>query len=298
MVRALGWLALLALLAGPAGAGEEKTYALKLKQLAAGDAHRVEKTEESSAEVVLADAAGKVLQEDSEKGGHAYVYRETILEKPEGEPRATRLKRHYEKASLTVKGKPVTLPLEGKTVLIEKKGARFTFRTQNGEPLSAEVARPLDLEFNKKKRDQEAFEKLFLPKRPVKVGETWEVERAVVNKGLQQDRDMEISADKTKASATLKRVYRKDGRQFGVLVLKLEVTPRAFHKGGKRLPVRPGAKLDLEITLDGCIDGGLATGSADIRLKMHAEAILSMPGQPKYLLKVRNTTAGSYRSVE
>jgi hypothetical protein len=296
-MRVLAWIALFALPAAFAGAGEDKTYEVKIKQLAAGDFHRVEKSEESEAHIVLTNAAGKVQQEDSDKGGHAYVYKETILEKPEGAARARRLKRHYEKASLTSNGKTKSLPLEGKTVLIEKKGERFTFRVDGGDKLSAEDAGPLEQEFNKKK-DRDDFEKLFLPKRPVKVGETWEVDRAVVNKGLLQDRDMEIFPEKTKASATLQRVYKKDRHQFGVLLLKLEVVPRAYHKAGKRLPVRPGAKLDLEITIDGCIDGSLATGTGKIKLSIQADVPVGGPKQPKVLLKVRNTTTGTYQSVE
>ena len=56
------------------------------------------------------------------------------------------MKRTYESAELTVNGQKQDLGLKGRTVLIEKKGDKYTF-TADGKPVAGKAAELLGKEF-------------------------------------------------------------------------------------------------------------------------------------------------------
>src|SRR5262249_14419819 len=243
------------------------------------------KTEQSAQQIKI-DKDGNVLKEKEEKHGHTCAYRETVLEKKAGAKKAARLKRHYDKAVVTSDGELQTLPYEGKTVLIEQKGWRDALRVEGGREIKGPDAKFLDEEFNKKKAGGGDFEKLLLPGKAVKVGESWKIDPALVNKGLQAGSGMELDPDKTSATAKMEQGYREDGRQIGAMTLGLEVTPGALKNAGQTVRVQPGAKMVLEMTLDACIDGSQAVGDGTLALTITAEALLPDPDQPMFTLTV------------
>src|SRR5262249_15416733 len=60
------------------------------------------------------------------------VYTETILAKPAGALRPTKLKREYKQAEVNRFGKPNPMAIANKTVLIEKSGEKYTFTLDKG----------------------------------------------------------------------------------------------------------------------------------------------------------------------
>jgi hypothetical protein len=297
MIRSLGVIAVVGLLAAPAAAGAQEAYTIKLKRAGQGQTSLVDKTESATQAIKVADNNGNVLQEKDEKQTKHMVYKETVLEKKAGQ-RATRLKRQYEKATVTVGGDTKTLPYQGKTVLIEKKDGKYTFRIEGGEELTGEDAQQLKEEFSKGKLDDEALEKLFLPKRPVKVGETWQIDPALLAKGLQEDARMEVNVEKSKASGKLLKAYKKDGRQFGVLQLNLDIVPKSFSEGGMKVVLQPGAKMVVELKADACIDGSISSGTATSDVTVSAEALLPNPEQPMAKLTINVKAKGTEKNVE
>src|SRR5262249_15115622 len=128
------------------------------------------------------DAEGGAKEEKKDKVT-VRAYRETVLEKAEGK-KATKLRREYEKARVKEKGKERTLPYEGKTVLIEKKGDKYEFEIEGGKPLTGKDAEELEKEFNEHTIDAAKLDKLMLPPKPVAVGESWKIDAAAVVKEL------------------------------------------------------------------------------------------------------------------
>src|SRR5439155_714677 len=123
------------------------------------------------------DPAGNTLDDRAQKTSEVNRYREEVLEKEPGR-RATRLRRQYEKAQARTDDQAETLPYQGKTVLIEKKGDKYRFRIEGGAELTGKDARFLDKEFNAKGRteDESQLEKLFLPDKAVPVGASWKLD--------------------------------------------------------------------------------------------------------------------------
>jgi hypothetical protein len=296
MIRILSAAAVFGLLAGPAPGAGEPTYTIKIKKATEGQTEHVDKMEQSTERLTIVDNNGNALKDEDKKAGHHYVYRQTILEKKAGAAKATRLKRQYEKATVTQGGETTKLRYEGKTVLIEKKGDRYVFLLEGDEPLTGEDAKQLDKEFNKKTDINEAeLEKLVLPPGPVKVNESWKVDPSPLTKVLE---GMELNLEKTTATAKLTRAYRKDRRQFGVIVLQLNLVPKGMNKDGMTLAFQPNSKILLQVTIDGCIDGSLTTATMSFTGDMAIEALLPSPDQPMFRLNASSKGKGVSKNVE
>jgi hypothetical protein len=171
MLRILSTVAAVGLLAGSVRAGDQQTYTIKLKKPGEGTVERVETTEATDTKIKVTDAKGNVVEDKDQKSGYRYVYTLTVLEKKAGAKKPTRLKRKYDKAREIAGGKTTTLPYEGKTVLIEKKEDKYTFRIEGGEELTGKDAKYLDSEFNKKGQSDDAMQRVMLPKKAVKLNE-------------------------------------------------------------------------------------------------------------------------------
>jgi hypothetical protein len=295
MIRILS-VAVFGLLAGPALGAGEPTYTIKIKKTAADLTEQVDKTEQSTERLKIVDNNGNALKEEDKKTGHHYVYRQTVLEMKAGAAKPTRLKRQYTKATISQGGETTKLRYEGKTVLIEKKGDRYIFRLEGDEELTGEDAKQLDKEFNKKSDITEAeLQKLVLPPGPVKVNESWKVNPAPLTKVLE---GMELNLDKTTATGKLTRAYRKDRRQFGVIVLQLNLVPKAMNKDGMTFAFQPNSKIAMQVTIDGCIDGSTTTATMAFTGDMAIEALLPSPDQPMFRLTATSKGKGVSKTVE
>jgi hypothetical protein len=297
MLRILSLAAVVGLLAGPARAGDQQTYTIKIKKPAQGTVTRVDKAESGTQKVKAVDNDGNVLQEKDEKTGDRYLYTQTILEKPAGK-KATRLKRQYEKATVTEEGEQRKLPYEGKTVLIEKKGDKYIFRIEGGEELTGDDAKHLDKEFNKKEAiSDEELEKLLLPGKAVRLNEEWKIPAAQLARGFAGE-GLEIDAAKSTATGKLTRAYKKDGRQFGVLVYQLKLAVKSTTAEGKKVQFQPESRAEVEVRADACIDGSSATGKATITTSSNMLALLPSPDQPKARVTVTVRSKATDSTVE
>ena len=299
MLRILSVVAVLGLVAGPAWGQADKAYTIKIKKLAQGETERVEKADKSTEAIKIEDTNGNLLKEQTEKKGDVSVYRQTNLER-KGDQRPTRVKRKYDKATVTKDGETTSLPYEGKTVLIEKKGDRYLFRIEGDEELTGEAAKELNEEFNKKgELDDKALEKLLLPGKAVKVGEEWKIDVATVSKAFQEEGSLEVVPEKTRGTGKLLRVYTKGGRQFGVIRLHLDLALKSVTNDGNKVILQADkSKMDMEFTVDTCIDGSSATASGTWRVSANIEAVLPSPDQPMARLHVTIRADGKGKNVE
>jgi len=297
MLRTLSLAALLGLLAGPARAGDPQTYTIKLKKAGEGSVSRVDKSESGTRTIKATDNDGNVLQDKEEKTGKHYVYTATILEKPAGK-KATRLKRQYQKARVIEDGEERKLPYEGKTVLIEKKGERYVFRIEGGEELTGDDARRLDREFNKKEEiSDEELEKAMLPGKAVRLNEEWKIPAAILAKAFGGE-GLTLDAEKSTASGKLVKAYKKDGRQFGVLVYRMKLEVKSATDDGKKIQFQPGSLLEMEVRGDACIDGSSSTGLGTITARSRVEALVPTPDMPKGRVTVTVRSKGVDNTVE
>jgi hypothetical protein len=122
MIRHTYLLLMVSLVLAPARGNADDTYTIKIKQTGKGDTIQTKKQSTEKSTFKLEDSQGNVLQEKNETVVEQYAYQETLLERRPGRTKATRLRRAYDLAEITKGDDKQTLPYQGKTVLIEKKG--------------------------------------------------------------------------------------------------------------------------------------------------------------------------------
>ncbi len=233
---------LVVLLAGQARGAE--TYVVRMKPRGAGTQSATEFTSRVRLAVDKYDAqgqpAGDVLRVFSSK----MAYETTILQADGG---TTRMRRKYGKVASSVDGGDEhPEPVQDRTLLFVTKDGKTTVLTEKGEPLPEELA--ARLEQQGRQAAEVGFEEL-MPKKPVGVGDSWPVDAAAWVKRK------DVSLSVVKATAQLVKVYRKDGRQFGVFETRTEMTLKTMTFAGRKMDMQPGSRILAKSTMDACIDG-------------------------------------------
>lgn len=289
MVRS-AWMAIaLGMVVGQVPARAEDTYPIKIKEPAKGDTVRFQywNTVRTQAKGELPD--GRTLTGQEEKKEETTAYLQTILDIPKGQKNASCLRRHYEKAEQKIDDKTTTLPYQKKTVLIEKiKDKKYRFKMEDGSELTGKDADALDTEFNWASAGHWECQTAFLPKKAVRVGESWKFDPKPLLKGLKHDGFPKYDEAKAEATAKLVRTYPKDGRQFGIVETWLEAPLKEIKSGDHKLPVIDG-KMILSITSDLCIDGSTNSGTSVNWVQLDCRAQLDLGSGPKPVLNLKGT---------
>lgn len=238
-----------------ATAAPAQEYTLKLKQAPTGAAVAVQQHDQFKLEFKLTDGGGNAIQSKKEARELKFAYRETGLVKPDDAAQFTSLKREYQKAERSVAGVKEALPYQGKTVVLDRKEGKYSFRIDGGDELDGKEAEELNDEFNKgnlKSLNRDTF----LPKNPVKVGDPWKLEVTPIGRELARSSNFALDEAKSTGTGKLLRVYRKGGRQFGVIetVMDFTITHLVDPKSGVRTPCQDSS-VRLKSVTDTCIDG-------------------------------------------
>ena len=165
----------------------------------------------------------------------------------------------------------------GKTVLIEKKGAKYELG-MDGKPLKEEEAAELYKTFNKSEDEPENDD--FLPEKAVKVGDSWKVSAEKTEKMLKSLGEDKLKVDLKTSSAggKLLKTYKKDGTAFGVLELTVTLFVTDIEAGGNFTKTKEGSKIVLKATIDTCIDGTVHLEEGKMEMKMTISAELANNG--------------------
>jgi len=299
MRRSLAFI--LTLLLGTPIAHGQESVALRFKKDAGpGGTVFVEKRETIKARTRLISPKTGEAQEDNQQSKIvALKYRETILERAPSDKEATRLRRVYETATVKEAGEPTPLPIQGKTILIEKIDDQYRFRFEDGRELTPREAEALADEFQNAARPRLDLDELFA-KDAVRIGETQQINpRLLVKLFRPLTGPRMIDEFKPKSEWKLVRAYRKDGRQYGVLELRINLPLQeliAFpgiktKPAGEKLFLRPGAALRVVLTVDGCLDAGAIDLTTSINTSLDGTAEVPARDHPLLHLLLAVETA-------
>ena len=297
MIRTARSLLLVGLLAVPAArwaAPAPARYPIKLKTGGQGSVTQVDRQDTAETKFKIEGPDGQVLREDQEKRTTRQAYQETILERPGPDQRATRLERAYTRAVETVGDAGHTLSYQGQTVVIERKGGTYRF-TVGPKELPARDAALLHRSFNQGGADAAELAKRMSPPRPVRVGQTWQIDWRPLPGLLLFGRDQDVGVDASTATATgkLLRAYTKGGRQFGVLDFHVELPLTGEMPLGKaKVTLRPGSKLVLKVKADTCIDGTSSDAVAEWSKEMKVEGVGRGSDGKDYKVLIDEVTRG------
>ena len=201
-----------------------------------------------------ADSTGKVLGETAMTQTNEEVSTMTVLAK--GDKQRDKYKMFFEKAVQEEAGKVTPFSYQGRMILFERKGDKFTVTRRGGTRLHREDLEPLVNRANVQLKQD--YNELIMPKKPVQVGESWPVASKELAKELAKGLNIDVA--RTKAQAKLARVYQKDGKQFGVIELEMKLVLDSLKQGGREVKFDLPAALDVKATLDTAIDGSTTAG--------------------------------------
>lgn len=234
------------------GADPNAAYTIKLREKQAGDKFDVTESTTQSVNTTVKLPAGDQKKTDSFETRAEYT--ETIVEAAPGAP-PTKLTRLYKLAERPgTKGQPINAFHHGKTVTIEKKGDAYTFKA-DGKDIPDPDAQPFRDEFGKARK---ARPEELLPKAPVKLNETWTPEPALLKDIAESMKQFPINPNRSKMSGKLTRVYPKDGKQFGVIEVRTELSVEGKGLAG------PTGTFTVETILDTPIDGSSTGGTVRV----------------------------------
>ena len=265
-------LALLGVLLGCCRIQAQEAFTLKLKETRVGDKVLISKTLKETNTVKIQDDKGATLFDKSEDGGIVMEFKETCL-KREPKKRPTHVEREYVKAQQTKDGKTENLALQGKTIVIDKKGDKFTYHYKDGQEVPAAAAGELAKEFGR--AEDQTLARLLLPNAAVKVGEGWKIDMEAVVNNVKGD---EIGVDAAKATGTgsLLKVYKKDGLQFGAIQIKMMIPVKSIGKAQAKVD---NGMIKFDGTFDFCIDGTSENGTLIMKTVISgSSAVEKLPG--------------------
>lgn len=231
--------------------------------------------------VVRVTSGGQVVNEDKPDEQAVYALTQEVIDAKDEEILDARWT--FAKATHTGDGKEVPYSFSGKTVhyTVGADGAQ-SFKLDDGSAVPAEEAAALakDIAEHHKEGEPRGAE-MFAPKNPVKVGESWTPDLAVMAKGM----DMPIDLAKSKGTLTLKTVESRGGHDWGKIegTIDFAVTEMGEAKFTEPLPISFDLTLEFFLDASSCdthfrmksrIDGkrSLAIpegqGSAELEMKM------------------------------
>lgn len=262
-MRSFGFVGALVGLLAASAAGQQDAVTIKVRTPKAGDRLKVTKTEKSTATTTF--TAGGQTQSKDEGGTTSMAYVDEIITPGEGSGKPLKLTRTYEKYEVTKGEKNEPAPPLKTAILIEKKGDKYEF-SADGKPLDAAVAGKLSGEFNKAGGTPRAED--LLPGKPVKPGDTWKVEGEKLAKLLGgAGGQFVIDPEKSAVNGKLVKTYLKDGKQFGVVEYDIDLAITSLGEKGA-FKMKPGSKMGMKMTMDGCIDGSMTMNTMTGKLSM------------------------------
>jgi hypothetical protein len=294
MIRAFlaSFLALGFVAVAPAFAADD-AYTIKLYKAKKGDKTENEKTEDGKNNISITVMGMNMKQEVA--SGKKEIYTEEILEKKDGDRKATKLARTYASAEKSEKDETTKFAYAGETVLIEKKGDKYEFSVK-GKALKEDEAPDLYKSFNKAEDEPQSED--FLSKDPVKVGETWKLPADKSEKIFKTlgDEKMKLDAKKSNISGKLLKAYKKEGAQFGTLEITIEVFVTEIDLGGEFAKTKAGSKMTIKATIDTCIDG--TVNFEDGKMEVNVDLTADLPNDGSFSITGKSSGIEKTRAAK
>jgi hypothetical protein len=263
-------LAVLAIV--PAVASAQESYTIKVKRSSKGTLEKIQSTETNVEKTKVTDNQGNVVEDKNNTTVTAMTLKQATLERPDVDKHPTSLKNTYEKVQITLNGMAQSVPYEGKSVLIDKKGDKFAFRLEGGADLVGNDAEWLNQEFNSPGDDGSTVDRLMFPTKAVKVGETWRIPLDEIAKGFAK-RSLILDTDKCTATGKLVKVFMKDGHQFGEITFSLNLPVKSIKTDNGDIAIKGAAAVKMELNGTGCIDGSLTDSLSKMSMSFVGEGV-------------------------
>lgn len=288
------WVAALSVALSPLAASAQE-YVVKVKHPGLGDKTQAKVNSTFEIEFKILDNGGNVVQDAKELKTTKFVYREVGLERVATGEDLVKVKRQYEHAERKVKEERHTLPYQGKTLLIEKKDSKFEFQIEGGDLVEGKEAEELNEEFNKGGL-RKLFTDHFLPRKAVQLNEVWKYDVAPLAKAFSADGKITIDEAKSTGSGKLLKAYMKNGKQFGLIVLSIDMPVTHFTGDDNNKSPTKDSKIHIQLELDGCIDGTVDVSRVHAKINGDVRATINANGMDLGIAITLRATADELRT--
>jgi hypothetical protein len=228
---------------------DEEKFTIKPSGFVAkGKSSKVNEKATITSSLKVLDEDGKAVMEQKENKGSVRIYVEKTLEVDEKANKRKKYSRAYEKAKDYEGDEAESKPFHGRTILFEESDGKWKLRAEGDPQLGESDLKELTEEVNK---EAERPEEAFYPKKPVKVGDTWDMAGKDVAKYFD---DLNMDPESVKATGKLVKAYKKGKQQWGTLeyVITFEAALGEIKK----------AKGELKATVDQALDASTTAGKA------------------------------------
>lgn len=220
------------------------------------------------------------------------------MEKPDPKKAATLVKRVYEKAEVSVNGAANPVPLQGKTVLIERKDGKASYKYEGGGAVGEEEAKLLDKDFKDDNPKGGDLGKKFLPSDTMKIGEEVKLSARDLAKEFGLDpNQFVIDFDKATASVALTKIYKKNGSDHGDIIFKVALPIKGMKVPQMDFKFKEGAVFLIEFGISGCVDGTASDATMRIKAGLSGEANIP-PEAPMFTMNLSVQNTGEWSGEE
>jgi len=259
---------------GPAFTIKIKTYPDKDQSLLCRE------TDRQAGSIRFIDSEGNILDEQKPVEESEEIYRLTVLEGGERYPR--RYQQSFSKAVTGNGRRSQTRGYQGETIAYQLTEGKYDLKLGDKADVTQSERATL---LSRANSDVEApMDEMFQPGKPVKVGETWEVDPKLLARGFGGQGKMDM--ERTKGQAQLLKTYKKGDQLFGVIEIDLVLAYSAMDQ----LKFNPPAFFRINGALDTAIDGSSGEGTLTLSTKLTGRTVVEQKGAKVTLIISRTGT--------
>jgi hypothetical protein len=247
------WTAAFILLTVPTLATAQETYTLKLPSQAKGDIRRVGFDMQQSIGVLRLDTFGSELGNRTSQSSSKLAYVDEIRDALNGQ--VTHYRRRFETATQTVNdANPAFLAIHGKSVVVDRRQGTPQLTWEDGKPASDGITGPMEDALKEGKDNLGAMSSFEpLPSRPVKVGESWNVDITAIVKDCEAKHGCKLTG--ATGVGTLKEVYKGANGSCAKVEVHIRVPLRTINNGDHSMDLAEGSGTALDAAYDFGLDG-------------------------------------------
>ncbi len=205
----------------------------------------------------------------------------------------------YTVATHREEGRDVSYSWENKPLIFTRKSrGRMTVRFESGEELAAEDTKVLQRAESTTDEEAQALEllaeALFVPRKPVRVGDSWNPDWLGVSIALSELGAGSVDIGKCAGTMSLRSVDTRGGALYGRTEGRLDLRMNKVGPVALDHPIT----WRLYVDFDDCIDGKLPDGSGRVKGDFIGNSgITPIPGGPSYVVEIEERVSGTYSFI-
>ncbi len=237
----------------PSLATAQETYTLKTPPFAVGQTHRVSMSVVQTTGTIRLDPFGGQIKDRTSTFASQLTYLDQFLDVDKD--KVARFRRKFENATETVNdSNPTQLAIHGKTVLVDHRGGARQVDWEDGRPSSDGVTGDMENALRDGK-DKLACLASFepLPGRPVRVGESWDIDISAIVKDCEAKHGCKLTGATGKG--TLKQIYQGAKGPCARVEVNIHVPLSTVNNGDKQMQLNEGSGTFLNAVYDFALGG-------------------------------------------